>query len=74
MTQSEQATMEDALKAGREALARSAWQEAFDLLSAADAKGDLAAEDLERLGEAAMWAMQPDECIAAYARAFAAHL
>ncbi len=34
----------------------------------------LAAEDLERLGEAAMWALQPDECIAAYERAFAAHV
>jgi class 3 adenylate cyclase len=73
MTQSDQATMENALKDGREALARSAWQEAFDLLSAADASGNLAADDLERLGEAAMWALQPDECIAAYERAFAAY-
>ena len=74
MTQSEQVTTEDALNAGRAALARSAWREAFDLLSAADVRGDLAAEDLERLGEAAMWAMQPDECISAYERAFAKHV
>src|SRR5574341_2173488 len=74
VTQNEQATKEDALKAGREALARSAWQEAFELLSTADAEGSLQAEDLERLGEAARWAWQPDECIASYERAFAAHV
>ena len=74
ITQGDQPATEDALKAGREALARSAWQEAFQLLSAADARGDLAAEDLERLGEAAMWAWQPDECISAYERAFAKHV
>jgi class 3 adenylate cyclase len=74
MKESDRATKEDALKAGREALARSAWQEAFEQLSAADAGGDLRAEDLERLGEAAMWAWQPDECISAYERAFAKYL
>jgi len=74
MTQSDQVTTEEALKAGREALARSAWHEAFELLSAADASGNLAAEDLERLGQAAMWAWQPDECISACERAFAKYV
>jgi class 3 adenylate cyclase len=74
MTQSERAGAENALEAGREALSRSAWHEAFDLLSAADAGGELGADDLERLGEAAMWAWRPDECIAAYERAFAKHV
>lgn len=70
---SEQATTEDALKAGRAALSQHEWEKAFELLSTADSQTSLGAEDLERLGEAAMWAYQPDECIAAYERAFAAH-
>lgn len=41
------------LRAGREALSRHAWVEAFELLSQADREGDLAGEDLEALAEAA---------------------
>ncbi len=74
MTTSEQPTTEDTLKAGREALERSAWREAFELLSAADVAGHLEAEDLERLGDAAMWALKPQECIGAYERAYAAYV
>ncbi len=71
---SDEATRQDALKAGREALTRSAWQEAFDLLAAADLQNPLAAEDLERLAEAALWTFRPDECVNAYERAYAGYM
>lgn len=74
MTAGEQATNDAALKAGREAIERHAWQEALELLSAADAQSPLAAEDLDRLADAAMWALQPEECIRAYERAYAAYV
>ncbi len=51
------------LKAGRDAIARHAWEDAFDLLSAADASESLGAEDLERLGEAAFWIGRAPDCI-----------
>ena len=51
------------LKAGRDAIARHAWEDAFDLLSAADASETLEAEDLERLGEAAFWIGRAPDCI-----------
>ncbi len=74
MTRSEKATKDDALKAGREAYKSNDWSRALELLSAADAQEPLAAEDLERLGDAAMWAMAPEECIGAYERAYAAYI
>jgi len=65
----------DPLAAGREAIARHAWAEAFELLSAADAEGGgLEPEDLEALAEAAWWTARLDDCIAARERAFAAHV
>ncbi|HEX8976102.1 MAG TPA: adenylate/guanylate cyclase domain-containing protein [Solirubrobacteraceae bacterium] len=60
--------------AGRAALERHAFAEARGLLSDADADGALGAADLDRLGEAAMWAGHVDECLAAFERAYAAHL
>jgi class 3 adenylate cyclase len=69
-----QRTIEDPLAAAREALGRHAWREAFDLLTKADAEGELSARDLELLGEAAWWAGQIDACISARERAYAAHL
>jgi len=65
---------EDRLAAGREALRRHAWREAFDHLRAADAAGPLAPEDLERLAEAAGWIGRLDDCIALRERAHAAYL
>src|SRR5206468_1215278 len=45
----------DPLSAGREAIQRHAWQEAFDHLWKADAQRALGAQDLESLAEAAWW-------------------
>jgi tetratricopeptide (TPR) repeat protein len=61
-------------EAGRTALARHAWQEAFDLFSKADAARALSAEDIERLAESAWWTGRIDECIAANERAYTAHM
>jgi ATP/maltotriose-dependent transcriptional regulator MalT len=60
----------DALPAGRDALKRHAWQEAFDLLSRADEQGDLSGVDLEALAEAAFFAARPDAELPVKERAF----
>ena len=65
------ATTDKPLQEARDAFDRHAWQEAFDLLSAADASGGLAPEDLESLAEAAFWTGRTDECIEALERAYA---
>lgn len=74
MTLSDRTTAENPLLAGREAFEKHAWQEAFDLLSTIDAQDGLPPDDLERLAEAAMWALHPEECIGAYERAYAAYV
>jgi class 3 adenylate cyclase len=66
-------TVDDALGAAREALARHAWQEAFELFSEADRQGDLSPKDLELLGEAAWWAGQPEAMLDVRERAYAAY-
>jgi hypothetical protein len=63
---------DDALQAGREALSRYAWREAFDALKRADAETTLSAEDLEGLAEAAWWIGEGDIVIDARERAFSA--
>ena len=63
-----------ALQAGRDAFARHAWQEAFDLLTATQASEGFSAEDLERLGDAAWLTGRIDECIGTRERAYAAYL
>ncbi len=63
-----------ALKAGRDAVARRAWREAFDLLKEADATTGLAPEDLELFATAAFWTGQLSECIPARERAYAAYV
>lgn len=55
----------------RAALAEHAWQAAYEGFSSAAA--ELAADDLERLGEAAWWSAHPDESIQAFERAYAAY-
>ena len=66
---------DNALPAGREAAARHAWREAFELLTAAADQGSrLAPEDLETLAEAAWWNGNLDACIAARERAFTLYL
>src|SRR2546428_4034137 len=74
MTLSDRTTTDEALTAGRDAFARHAGQEAFDLLSTADAQDRLPPQDLERLAEAAMWTQRMDQCLDAYERAYAAYI
>jgi tetratricopeptide (TPR) repeat protein len=64
----------DFWEAGRTALARHAWREAFELFSKADAAQALSAEDVERLAEAAWWTGRIDDCIAAHERAYTAYM
>jgi class 3 adenylate cyclase len=67
-------TSEDALEAGRDALERHAWQEAYDILSEADRTGSLSGQGLELLAEAAYWSAHPDETIELLERAYGAYL
>jgi tRNA A-37 threonylcarbamoyl transferase component Bud32/tetratricopeptide (TPR) repeat protein len=64
----------DFWEAGRTALARHAWREAFDLFCKADAVRALSAEDIERLAESAWWTGRIDDCIAAHERAYTAYM
>jgi hypothetical protein len=64
-----QKTTDAALATGRRAYERHAWGEACERLSAADAAGDLGAEDLERLGIATYLTGRPEESQAVGARA-----
>jgi hypothetical protein len=50
----------DPLEAGRDALARHAWPEAFEQLSLADGDGRLSGADLEALALAAFFAARAD--------------
>jgi tetratricopeptide (TPR) repeat protein len=58
---------------GREAAAAARWQEAVDLLSAADRDGALTGADLEALAEALLWNGQPLESLTARQRAHTAY-
>jgi cytochrome c-type biogenesis protein CcmH/NrfG len=53
----------------RTALDGHAWGQALALLRACDAERPLDAQDLDRLGEASMWAGHVDDCLAAWERA-----
>jgi class 3 adenylate cyclase len=64
--------VDDSLQAGREAAARGAWREAYELLS--PAVRSLTAEDLEALSEAAFWTGRLDEAIEVRERAHTAYL
>jgi class 3 adenylate cyclase len=61
------------VRAGREALERHAWQDAFDLLSQADREGPLSGADLEALATAAFFTAHPDLEHDAKERAFKTH-
>jgi len=69
-----QVDLDNALAAGREAVRRYAWREAYTQLKAADQPGSLGADDLEGLAEAAWWNGRSDECISARERAYALHM
>jgi class 3 adenylate cyclase len=60
------------LEAGRSAMERHAWTEAFALLKQADAAKTLDASGLEMLADAAWWVAQPDDSLEARERAYAA--
>jgi class 3 adenylate cyclase len=60
------------LEAGRDALRRHAWRDAYDLLSEADE--GLTASDLEGLAQAAWWTGRMSRSIEAGERAFAAYV
>jgi class 3 adenylate cyclase len=67
-------TGSEPVQAGRDALARHAWQEAFELLTGADREGNLLGADLESLAEAAFFAAHADRESEVKERAFKAHL
>jgi len=64
----------DAVQQAREALARGAWEDAFTLLSAADAAGELSAEELELLANAAWWTSRLEERLRCLERAYELHM
>ncbi len=66
-------TVEDALEAGRDALKRFAWSEAFELLNEADRESRLTPDDLGGLGECGWWLARMDDSITAFERAFAGY-
>jgi class 3 adenylate cyclase len=67
-------TPEEAVLAGREALERHAWQEAYDVLTEADRAVSLTGEGLELLAWAAYWTAHPDETVEALERSYGAYL
>ncbi len=62
----------DPIEAGRDAVRRRAWEDAYQLLSNVD--GTLAADDLRALAEAAFWSGRHPEALAARERAYKAYL
>jgi class 3 adenylate cyclase len=64
----------DLIEAGRDALQRHRWQEAYDALTQADREGSLTGEGLELLAWAAYWSAHPDETVEAVERAYGAYL
>jgi class 3 adenylate cyclase len=62
------------LPAGRDAVARRAWPEAYGALRPAWASGRLDADDLELFAKAAWWVGRPAEAIEAWERAYGKHV
>ena len=60
------------LERARDALRRHAWQQAYDLFTAADESAGLSPEDLADMAEAAWASGHHIECIQARERAYAA--
>ena len=65
--------VDDSLEAGREAARRHAWRDAYEFLRRADEEGNLTAEDLQNLAEAAWWTGRLEEAIALRERSYAAY-
>ena len=66
--------LESPLEAGRDAVKRRDWENAYPLLQEADASDELAPEDLELLAEAALWAGLFGEYMEANERAYKSYL
>jgi class 3 adenylate cyclase len=64
--------VDDPIAAGRDAVRRRAWNEAYELLSGVEA--ELGAADLEQLADAAFWTTRLDEALALRERAHKAYL
>ncbi len=62
------------LEAGREAIDRRAWREAFDIFTKASLEEPLGPEDLERLADAAWWTGRLEENLEARQKAYAGYL
>jgi class 3 adenylate cyclase len=62
-------TTVDTLRAGRDAFQRHEWDQAYELLQAADSNTALAPEDLERLADAARWSRHYSEMLDTFERA-----
>jgi class 3 adenylate cyclase len=62
-------TVVDTLTAGREAFDRHEWENAYELLHAADSDEPLPPEDLERLAESARWSRHYPEMLDIFERA-----
>lgn len=65
---------DDLVRAGRDAMDRHAWTEAFDLLSEADRSQKLTADELDLLRDASWWAGRFKDAISNGERAFAAYV
>jgi class 3 adenylate cyclase len=65
---------DELIEAGRDALQRHQWQDAYDALSEADRQGSLEGDGLELLAWAAYWTAHPDETVEAVERAYGAYL
>ena len=66
--------LQDTLRAARDAAARLAWREAFELFKQVDAASALGPEDLEWFATSAFWTGHLSECIPTRERAYAAYV
>lgn len=64
----------DPIEAGRDALARYAWVEAFDALTRPEARASLTSDDLAGLGDAAWWCGRLEHSISAREEAYRRYL
>jgi class 3 adenylate cyclase len=67
-------SIEGLVERGRVALARHAWEEAYESLTLADHEGSLRGEGLSLLASAAYWTAHPDETLELLERAHGAYL
>lgn len=66
-------TTAELIESGRDAMARNAWAEAYDLWHQADESQEIGPLELEDYALSAWWTGQPDQCIDIRERAYAAY-